>query len=132
MNIIRVNGKKYEVSGSNISIVGDKIIVGEESITIDTNTARKITVVWEGPAANVESVFNVNVQGDVQGNVNAGDEVVCGNVRGNVNAGDSITCGDITGNVNAGDTIKCNDINGDARAGDSVRAKVVHGKTYNS
>lgn len=73
-----------------------------------------------GKALNVYSSFSVKIDGDVEGDVSAGDGVACGNVGGTVAAGDGVTCGDVIGDVSAGDGVTCGDVRGSVTAGDSV------------
>ena len=106
---------------------------------------QQFRVTVEGPAVNVESLFGVEIHGDVTGSVHAGDGVTCGNVGENVRAGDSVrceavggdatagdgvTCGDVGGNVSAGDSVTCTAVSGSVRAGDGVRCGNVGGDVH--
>jgi transcriptional regulator with XRE-family HTH domain len=76
---------------------------------------------------HIEVWGSADIQGDINGNVNAGDCVNCGNVGGSANAGDSLNCGNIGGGVNAGDSINCGNISGAVSAGDSIRCGNISG-----
>lgn len=76
---------------------------------------------------NVEIWGSADIQGDVNGNVNAGDSVNCGNVNGGVNAGDGVNCGNVGGGVNAGDDVNCGNVCGGVSAGDSINCGNVGG-----
>lgn len=88
---------------------------------------KEIPFVYEGPALNVDSVLSVHVQGPVQGNVNAGDDVSCGDVAGSLSAGDNVHCGHVYGDLRASDSVTCTEVAGDVVAGDGVRCGNVGG-----
>lgn len=69
---------------------------------------------------NVHIVGSANIDGDITGNVNAGDSVKCGNVGGLATAGDGVNCGNVGGSVTAGDGVNCGNVGGSVNAGDSV------------
>lgn len=73
---------------------------------------------------------NIICNGNINGNVNAGDNVSCeGTIIGMVNCGDNISCGgDINGNVNCGDNVACGEnIKGDVHCGGSIECKTIEG-----
>ncbi|MED3976112.1 hypothetical protein P4639_22200 [Priestia megaterium] len=113
--MININGKTYV--GKSIQISNGKVM------SDDLSQGKKIEV-------NVTGEFNgnllvaegdVNVNGDIGGNVNAGGSVSCDDVRGNVDAGGSVTCDDVGHYVSAGGSVSCDDISGSVMAGGSVR-----------
>jgi len=69
---------------------------------------------------NVTSECSIQVEGNVQGNVEAGNHITCGDIEGNADAGSHITCANIGGNVDAGSHITCADIGNDANAGSHI------------
>jgi transcriptional regulator with XRE-family HTH domain len=73
-----------------------------------------------GDVKDLECKYNLALEGEVKGNVNAGDSVNCGNVGGDVKAGDSVNCGNVEGNINAGDSVNCGNVSGGVSAGDGV------------
>jgi len=93
---------------------------------------------------NVECKHNLQVEGNIQGDVNAGMNINgCGSIGGNVNAGLNInsdgdignnanaglgiTCGDIGNNVNAGLGITCGDVGNNAHAGKDIECGNIEG-----
>lgn len=88
--------------------------------------------VWGSASIDGDVTGNLNAGdgvncGNIGGNVNAGDGINCGNVGGSISAGDSVSCGNVTGSVDAGDGVKCGDVSGNVTAGDSVTCKNVTG-----
>lgn len=77
-----------------------------------------------------ESSQNVNCQGNINGNVNAGANISCGgSIGGGVNCGNNVSCaGEINGAVNCGDNVACGDnIKGDVNCGGSIECKTIEG-----
>lgn len=77
-----------------------------------------------------ESSQNVNCQGNINGNINAGANISCGgSIGGGVNCGNNVSCaGEINGAVNCGDNVACgNNIKGDVSCGGSVECKTIEG-----
>ena len=77
-----------------------------------------------------ESSQNVNCQGNINGNVNAGANISCGgSIGGGVNCGNNVSCaGEINGAVNCGDNVACGDnIKGDVNCGGNVECKKIEG-----
>ena len=77
-----------------------------------------------------ESSQNVNCQGNINGNVNAGANISCGgSIGGGVNCGNNVSCaGEINGAVNCGDNVACGDnIKGDVNCGGSIECKIIEG-----
>ena len=96
MNVITINGRRYEVSGNNISVSNGKIKV--DGVTIEEGLTGTVKVQFEGDLANLECA-DAKINGNIHGNVNAAD-LKCGDVGGNVNAAD-VKCGNVAGRVNA-------------------------------
>ena len=77
-----------------------------------------------------ESSQNVNCQGNINGNVNAGANISCGgSIGGGVNCGNNVSCaGEINGAVNCGDNVACGDnIKGDVNCGGNIECKTIEG-----
>ena len=89
-------------------------------LAVDPAYAKKRTI-------NVHVIGNAQIEGDISGNVHAGDSLYCGNISGSVKAGDSIQCGNVSGSVNAGDSINCGNVSGSVIAGDGVNCGSVGG-----
>lgn len=105
MGSININGKSYNVSGNNISVVNGKVIV--DGKIIEENLSGVVEVKFEGALASLRSDASVT----------------CGNVHGDVKAGSSVKCLDVDGNVNAGSSVNCNNVGGNVKAGSSINYK---------
>jgi hypothetical protein len=93
-----VNGKKYEVEGSNISIVNNKIYSDGKLVNKEEINANSIII--EGNVENIETDLSVSCN-NVKGDIKAGGSINCDNVGGNVTAGGSVNCDKVKGNINA-------------------------------
>jgi transcriptional regulator with XRE-family HTH domain/cytoskeletal protein CcmA (bactofilin family) len=80
-----------------------------------------------GDVKDLECKYNLTLEGEVKGNVNAGDCVNCGNIGGNLTAGDCVSCGNIEGNLSAGDSVNCGNVGGGVNAGDAVNCGNIGG-----
>lgn len=90
----------------------DKIPVKLDAVSVsEKNKAQQISLEIWGAA---------KIDGDVGGNVNAGDDVACGNVNGDVSADDGVACANVGRDVRAGDSVACVNVGRDVSAGDSV------------
>lgn len=89
-------------------------------LALDPAFAKKRTI-------NVRVIGSAHVDGDISGNVQAGDSLHCGNISGGVKAGDSIQCGNVSGGVHAGDGVNCGNVVGNVIAGDGVNCGSVSG-----
>ncbi|MBQ2823473.1 MAG: helix-turn-helix domain-containing protein [Oscillospiraceae bacterium] len=69
---------------------------------------------------NVEIWGSAKIDGNVQGNINAGGSISCCGVVGEVNSGGSVNCNGVVGNVNSGGAVNCNGVVGDISAGGNV------------
>lgn len=104
MNKIIINGKTIMTKGKILIVTGDTIICDES--VVQTGLSKIVEVKFEGDLANLECDCEVTINGDVHGNVRAGNGVTCGNVGGNVDAGNSVDCGNVQGDVDAGNGIR--------------------------
>lgn len=98
---ITINGKTYV--GNNISVVNDRVII--DGKPVEDPGKGIVSIKIEGDLASLHSDLAVTVNGNVQGDVEAGNSVTCGNVKGNVKAGNSVNCGDISGTAKAGNSV---------------------------
>lgn len=101
-------------------------LIGAQEVT-KCPEASRITFEYEGEALNIDSVFAVSVDGDVQGGVRAGSSVSCDAIGGDVKAGGSVNCDDIEGNVSSGGSVNCDDVEGSVTANGSVTCGDVGG-----
>ena len=88
---------------------------------------QEIRVCIEGDALNVQSCFDVKIEGEVRGSVHAGGDVDCGAVEGDVNAEGDVDCGGVVGHVNAGGDVDCSGVEGNVSAGGDVDCDEVEG-----
>ena len=88
---------------------------------------QEITVCIEGDALNIQSDFDVKIEGEVMGNVSAGGDVDCEGVGGDVNAGGDVDCEGVLGHVNAGGDVDCGSVEGNVQAGGDVDCGSVGG-----
>ena len=102
-------------------------LVGSEKIRSGMFARNRICFQYEGPALNIQSAFDVSVDGDVHGSVTADGNVSCDAVGGSVAAGGGVNCDDVAGTVSAGGNVNCDDVKGDVHAGGSVTCDAVEG-----
>ena len=82
--------------------------------------------IGDGKTVNVHIVGNAHIEGDIGGNVTAGDAIACGNVGMSVQAGDGVNCGNVGMSVTAGDGVNCGNVGASVTAGDNVTCGDVH------
>lgn len=105
-----INGKTY--TGNSIIINNNEVIVdGVRQNGIDD---RRIKVQILCNVDKIISDESIYINGNVEGNVEAGTSVNCDDIKGNVEAGTSINCNDIYGDASAGTSINCDVIKGNA------------------
>ena len=106
MNRITVNGTTIEVpDGASVNVTNGHIVInGKEQMS---GLSGVVKVVVEGKIEVLNASCDVEVHGDVGGNIDAGCGINCGNVGGNADAGTSINCGNIAGDADAGTSIRC-------------------------
>lgn len=100
---------------------------------------------YEGPAQNVFSIFDVEIDGPVSGDVEAGGDVNCDSVGGGVcaegdvncdsvggavNAGGDVSCDEVCGNIRAGGDVSCGDVTGSVSAGGDLNCEQVRGAAF--
>lgn len=103
MNQITINGRTISVSGSNIVVTNNTVIV--DGKVVSEGLSGIVRIEWAGPLASLDCGASVNVAGDVQGTVDAGGSVTCRSVGGDVDAGGSVNCGAVAGKVRAGGSV---------------------------
>ena len=103
------------------------LFVGRRLVGHERLGGRKVVLHYEGDALNVQSDFDVNVEGEVRGSVSADGDVNCEDVGGSVNAGGDISCSDVTGDVHAGGDVSCDGVSGHVQAGGDVTCDNVEG-----
>lgn len=112
--------KNYDDDTLYIVVAKGKDINTVLNLNSTIKNKEDIEIEITGKALNVHSSFSVKIEGDVEGDVSAGDGVVCGNVGGTVAAGDGVVCEDVSGDVSAGDGVVCGEVRGSVTAGDGI------------
>lgn len=119
MGKITINGRTYR--GTNIQVSNGVVYIdgkrADESGKQDTG----IRLIVEGDVDNITvDRGDVEVRGNVTGDVKAGGSISCGDVGGSVDAGGSISCGRVSGSVDAGGSVQCGNVGGNVDAGGSI------------
>jgi cytoskeletal protein CcmA (bactofilin family) len=101
MNIITINGKRFETNGDTISVINGVVMVDGKKIT--EHLSGDVRIKLEGDVANlkVENAGEVVVNGNVLGCVDATSLRVNGNISNSVKATSLKIDGDINGGVDA-------------------------------
>ena len=103
---VSINGKTIRVSGSNITVINDKIIV-DGKVLDESMDYKNITVIVEGDCNKLDAAGAVTVQGNCGSVDCSGSCTIHGNVTGNVDASGSVTCGDVGGDIDASGSVRC-------------------------
>lgn len=103
-SVVQINGKTYQ--GNNVVMNNGTIII--DGITVEGDFNGSAPIQMSGDIHSLRTDGSATVDGNVQGNVNAGGSLKCGNIEGSANAGGSLKCGDIQGSAMAGGSLKCN------------------------
>lgn len=119
----------YIVQYRNGEIIDKKIFENE----ISSKKMKAVTVRFDEEfqklknGLQVEIWGNADVEGDINGSVDAGGSVNCQNVNGSVDAGGAVNCEEINGSVDAGGAVNCEEVNGAVSAGGTVQCEEVNG-----
>lgn len=119
MGTVIVNGKRYEFSGRDITVVDGRVIVDGKDISEQDEDVKFSKLIIEGDVETLATDLSVEVRGNA-GQVKAGGSIQCGNVKGKVKANGSVNCGSIGGDVRAGGSVNCGHVAGSVRAGGSI------------
>ena len=103
------------------------LFVGHQMLGHERLGVRKVVLHYEGDALNVQSDFDVNVEGEVRGSVSAEGDVSCEDVGGSATAGGDISCSDVGGDLCAGGDVTCGEVSGHVQAGGDVSCDNVEG-----
>ena len=126
MTTVKINGVSIDVpSGSTVNCVNGVVLIDGLPYSGNGQVTGVVKVEITGSPLNVYTDHgDIEVHGNVQGNVDAGGSVNCQNIAGNVDSGGSIhSSGDIQGSVDAGGSVNCGQVGGSIDAGGSVRTK---------
>lgn len=104
VNVITINGQRFETLSGNIDVVGRRVMIDGKEIDVGAVSDTIEVHVIEGSIGHLRADGSVRCN-DVIGTVNAGGSIKCGNVSGTVNAGGSITCGNVGGQIRAGGSV---------------------------
>lgn len=119
--------KKYEEDKLYIVVAKGKDLIKvvdyENSESFHDNVEIKI----EGDALNIQSNFSIYINGNVEGDVSAGNNITSENINGGVTAGNNINCDNIYGGVTAGNNIYCDNINGGVTVGNNIECDDIYG-----
>jgi hypothetical protein len=105
MNTIIINGKTFQVSGQNIGVINNSIIV--DGVVVESGLSGIVKIEFHGNLASLQTSGDVVVHGDVAGDISASGDVRCGDVKGNVKASGDINCGHVDGKVYASGDVIC-------------------------
>lgn len=103
---VTVNGKTIRVSGNNITVINDKIIV-DGKVLNESMDFKNITVIVEGNCHTLEACGDVEIKGNCSFVECSGSCHIEGNVEGDVEASGSVTCGDVGGDIDASGSVRC-------------------------
>lgn len=104
MNTIIINGMKIEYDGNgSISVIGNCLRIGTKEI----NIGEKVINI-EGNCGTITCKGNVNVTGNVNGNVDCAGSCTCGDVGGDIDAGGSVRANNAKANIDAGGSVHIN------------------------
>ncbi len=76
---------------------------------------------------NIQIWGSTEIEGDINGNVDCGNGLMCENVGGNVQCGDGVMCGNVGGNLQCGDGVNCGNVGGGITCADGVNCGNVGG-----
>ena len=106
MNTIIVNGSRIEVpDGASVCVDNGMITVNGREAASGLSGIVKIVV--EGTIGKLDTKANVEVHGDVMGDVDAGGNVACGNVVGSIDCGGNVDCVQVQGAISCGGNLVC-------------------------
>jgi len=123
---MRIFGKNSKVVINEKTYTGDSIIANNNEVIVDGVRQngiddRKIEVQILCNVDKIISDESIYINGNVEGNVEAGTSVNCDDIKGNVEAGTSINCDNIYGDASAGTSINCDVIKGNATVNTIIR-----------
>ena len=119
MSTVVIGNRVIQTSGGSVSIINNRVYVDGVEIS-DGETKSPVKLIIEGDAMKVSTEGEVEVHGNVLGELEAGGNVTCGDTGATVKAGGNVTCGNVTGDVKASGNVTCGNIKGSAKASGNV------------
>lgn len=101
-----VNGKTIRVSGNNVTVINDKIIV-DGKVLNESMDSKNITIIVEGNCYKLDACGDVEIRGNCGFVDCSGSCHIDGSVEGDVDASGSVTCGNVGGNIDASGSVRC-------------------------
>ena len=98
MNILKIDGKSFSVSGKNIRVKQRNVYVDGDLVTTIEGEAKTIHVEFQGDLAELDC-NTCTINGNVQGSVDA-NTINCKDVGGNIDA-NTVNCGKVNGDIDA-------------------------------
>jgi len=127
INKFTINGKSFTSMSGSVSVINGRVFIDGKEVSGEEGQVSGVVEirVLEGQIQNLRSDASITVEGDVQGNVDAGVSAsVGGSVGGQVEAGGSAKVGgSVGGSVAAGGSVNCGDVAGNVDAGGSVKRR---------
>lgn len=112
MNKIVINGTSFNVEdNSAIAITNGQVIINGDIFSMPPKETHDLSL-GNQIHVTLKCDGNLSVTGNINGDVNAGGNIVCANIAGDVFASQSISCNNISGDVKGGE-VKANKIVGD-------------------
>jgi cytoskeletal protein CcmA (bactofilin family) len=97
-------GKNINISNGDITIDGDRVIIEDtQDIIINITNCNDL---------EIKSDKSIQVNGTINGNIEAMGSVNCDDVEGNIQANGSVNCDKVKGNVTANGSVRCKKIEG--------------------
>lgn len=121
-SVININGTKYEIDGpGDVSIKNGQVFVDGKLLT-PPSCEKSVHISIQGDVRSLKVDHgDVQVEGDVLGNVDCGGSFTGASVGGSVDCGGSAQCESVGGDVDAGGSVQCGDVGGSVDAGGSVK-----------
>ena len=88
---------------------------------------QRVILNYTGSAQNIDCAFDLHVEGEVLGSVQARGDVNCGNIGGSLEAGGDVSCGNVDGGIEADGDVSCGNVSGDIQADGDVSCGNVDG-----
>lgn len=114
-NVLRV----HNVTGnSNVSIAGGIITIDGNVVDQNSENAPIVIKIAKDAMVTIESVQSLSVDGDINGNVSARQNISCDNITGNLDVGGNLSCDDIKAkSVVVGGNLSCDTVNYQVQGG---------------